>query len=235
MKRIIDKLIFIILTVIIFVWLIVFCCDLSEKLLLPSDYLFYESSPLFSSLLAPLLIVPLLFVSYCIVYYLKKKILSVKDDYLHFVWFLKALGKWKIAIVLCWLIITYAAFTSFTYVTNDKIVVIKPWDINGQEYTYSDVKGVETGFGNKKFSFYEYEKEGNFYYKITVDGETVVFHMTSVNPSIERYEDTYLELEEFDEALMKYMIPKKASSDGYDKCNFDKRYVDRFLRIIASK
>lgn len=232
MKRIIDKLIFIILTVIIFVWLIVFCSNLCEKLLLSPDYLFYESTPLFSLLLAPLLIVPSLFLSYCIVYYLKMKIFSIKDDYLHIVWFLKVLGKWNIAIVFCWFIITYAAFTSFTYVTNDKIVVIKPWDLQGQEYTYLDVEGIETGFGNKKFSFYEHEEEGNFYYKISVGGETIVFHMTSVNPSVERYEDTYLELEEFDEALMKHMIPKEASSEGYDKCNFDKRYVDRFLRII---
>ena len=174
-------------------------------------------------------------VFYCIVYYLKMKIFSIKDDYLHIVWFLKVLGKWNIAIVFCWFIITYAAFTSFTYVTNDKIVVIKPWDLQGQEYTYLDVEGIETGFGNKKFSFYEHEEEGNFYYKISVGGETIVFHMTSVNPSVERYEDTYLELEEFDEALMKHMIPKEASSEGYDKCNFDKRYVDRFLRIIESK
>ena len=235
MKKIIDKLILIFLIVIIFVILLVICDFFIEKTLLPRDYLFYEHTPLFSLLLAPLLVVPSFFSAYGIIYYFKKKITAVDDDFFHIIWFVKSLGKWKIVIMLVWLIITYAGFTSFTYVTEDKIILIKPWDLQGQEYTYSDVESSETGFGTKKRAFVDYKEEGNFYYKITVGGQEVVFHHPSVNLNFERYEDTYLDLEEFDQALMGYNIPKIASSKGYDKCDFDKRYVDRFLRIIDSK
>ena len=63
----------------------------------------------------------------------------------------------------------------------------------------------------------------------------MVFHVPSVNSDIERYEDSYLELEELDIALQKYNIPKESSPEGYENCDFDQVYVDRFLRIIISE
>lgn len=235
MKKIIDTIAWIFLTVVIFVLLIMLCSLFVENLLLPLDYLFYENNPFCSSLLAPLLIIPSLIFSYYIVYSLKIKITSVKDDFFHIVWLGRKLAKWNIAIILAWIILIYVSFTGLTYVTNDKIVVVSPLNLNGQEYSYSDVEKIVTGFGDKKFSLVEYNKEGNFHYIVTVKGQKVVFHMPSVNPAITRYEDTYLELEEFDHALMKYTISKESDSVGYDKCDLDKRYVDRFIRIVESR
>jgi hypothetical protein len=235
MKKIIEIIILIILTVILSVFAMVQCGKLAEKLLLPSDFLFYESTSFIFDLFICSLAVLALIISYSIIYYFKKKITSKEDDYLHIIWLVKSLGKWKIAILFMWVLITYVGFTTFAYVTDDKIVIVEPWNLKGTEYSYSDVKSIETGFGDKKITFNEYEKEGSFYYKITVDGETIVFHQPSVNPDIERLQDTYIELEEFDLALMKYNIPKKSSAYGYKKCDFDKRYVDRFLRIIESE
>ena len=110
--------------------------------------------------------------------------------------------------------------------------MVQPWDPQGQEYSYSDVESIETGFGNKRFSLFDYEDEGSFYYKITVGGNEVIFHTPTTNSSIERFEDTYLELEEFDIALTQHGIPKKSSLARYDKCDFDEKYVERFIRII---
>ena len=234
MKKTIAKVALIFFRVVIFVMLIMLFSVLVENVLLPSDYLFYEGGPIWSSLLVPLLGVPSLIVFYYIAFYLKKKIISTEDDFLHIIWFGKALGKWKIAIIVVWIIALYVSVTSLTYVTNDRIVIVTPLNLKGQAYSYSDVKQIETGFGNKKFTLREYEKEGSFYYKIILDGKEVVFHTPSVNLNIERYEDTYLELEEFDQALSKHNISKESSSEGYDKCGFDQRYVDRFLRIIES-
>ncbi len=235
MKRVINYFAWIILTIVIFVVLIMLCSIFTEKFLLPSDYLFYEHTPLRSSLLAPLLIIPSLVVSYYIVYCLKKIITSVKDDFHHIVWMGKKLKKWNIAIIAAWLIALYVCMTGFTYVTNDKIVVVSALKLKGQEYSYSDVEKIETGFGDKKFSIFEYKKAGSFYYIVTFNDQKAVFHMPSVNPNIVRYEDTYLELEEFDRALGKYSITKESDSEGFEKCDFDKRYVDRFLRIIDSE
>lgn len=232
MKKLIEIISFIFLFVITFVLLIMFCDMIIEKVLLPQDWLFYEFGPISSLLIVPLLAVPVVLLSSHCVYFIKKKITSEAADLFGFVGFWKALGKWKAAFVLVYIVAVYFSFTNFTCVTNEKIVVVRPWDLNGREYVYSDVEKIETGFGNKRFSLLEHENEGDFYYKITLDGKESVFHTPTVNPDIERYDDTYLELEEFDSALRKFGIPKKSSIEGYEKCDFDKIYVDRFLRII---
>ena len=142
------------------------------------------------------------------------------------------MGKWKIGILVLWLVAIYATSTSLTCVTEDKIVAFSPLSPNGQVYSFSDVEKIEAGFGDKLFSLSEYKTKGSFYYKVYIDGDEHVFHAPTVNPDIERYEDTYLELEELDKKLTELGIPKKSSSKGYENCDFDKEFVDRFLRII---
>ena len=232
MKKIIDKISFVLLTGVIFTLSVVLYGFCVEAVLLPTNFLLYENSPFVSMILAPLLVIPSVFISYYIVYFFKKKMNS-ENDFLHIIWFSKKLGKWKIAIAAVWLIALHVCTTSLTYVTNDRIVVLTPLNLKGRAYSYSKVEKIETGFGNQKFSFFEYEKEGNFYYKIYLDGQETVFHTSSVNSSIDRYQDTYLELEEFDQALGKLNIPKESSAAGADQCRLDKEYIHRFLRIIG--
>jgi hypothetical protein len=141
--------------------------------------------------------------------------------------------KIKAIIILLGLCVVYCFSFSLTYVTDDSIVVVSPFDPRGESYTYYDVEKVEAGFSDKFFAIYDYEQQGSFYYKITLDGKERIFHLPSVNEDIERYEDTYLELEEFDRALVKCGVEKTSSSKGYEKCDFDKEYVDRFLRITG--
>ena len=101
---------------------------------------------------------------------------------------------------------------------------------------YSDVKSIKTGFGNKNISIAEYKKKGQFFYQVEINGKTITFHAPSTNEKIKRYEEhTYLELEEFDQALVELGIPKEADKEGWEYCDFDKEYVDRFLRIIMLK
>ncbi len=232
MKKVIAVIATLILTIVCFVGLVVLCGLFVEKALLPSDYLFYENTPLASYLLAPLLAIPSFVISYLIVYFLNKKITSAKDDFLHYAGIAKAFGKWNLVIIAVWVIATYLSLTSLTCVTKNKIIVVSPFNLKGQIYNYSDVEQINTGFGNKKIALYEYKSEGSFYYKISLDGKEYVFHIPTVNPDIDRYNDTYLELEEFDRALCELNIPKKSNRKGYEKCDFDQEYVDRFLRII---
>ena len=103
-------------------------------------------------------------------------------------------------------------------------------------YEYSEIESISTGFGDKNFAIAEYKRKGNFFYQITLDGRIITFHVPNVNEDIERYqEDSYLLLEEFDQALRKLKIPKKASEKGYENCELDQEFVDRFLRIINTK
>lgn len=96
------------------------------------------------------------------------------------------------------------------------------------------MSGIYTAFGQKRFTFLEYEKKGNFYYQIELDGKKKVFYTPSVNEDIEKYADeTYLELEDFDRKLVSLGIPKQSSEKGWEACDLDQEYVERFRRIIA--
>lgn len=145
------------------------------------------------------------------------------------------LGKWRIIAIVVWLVGMYCCMTSVTFVTEKNIVCYSPIHPAGVEYIYSDVDEVVTGFGDKALTLKEYKKKGNFFYQIQLDGKKVVFHTPSVNDEIRRYvDDTYLELEDLDQNLVQLGISKSGSSEGYEKCDLDKQYVDRFLRIIEA-
>ena len=106
----------------------------------------------------------------------------------------------------------------------------------GTTYEYSQIEEINTGFGNENFAIAEYKKKGNFFYQIKLDGKTITFHCPSVNEEIERYqEDSYLELEEFDQKLVNLGVPKRADESGYENCDLDEIFVERFLRIIRLK
>lgn len=95
---------------------------------------------------------------------------------------------------------------------------------------------IVAGFGHSVVALRESRKKGQFSYRIDLDGKTVTFSVPNVNETIGRYTyDTYLELEEFDQALVKLGIPKVSSEEGWEDCDLDQRYVDRFFRIIPNQ
>jgi len=126
--------------------------------------------------------------------------------------------------------------TSVTFVTPDTITSRTLLNPMGTTYKHEEIEKIETGFGANDGGFFapEYQKLGNFYYKVYVGGREIVFHVPSTNSDIERYtEDTYLELEEFDQKLVTLGIPKEGNPAGSGLCDYDDYYVDRFLRIIG--
>lgn len=146
------------------------------------------------------------------------------------------LGKWRPAVVVFWFVAMYLCLTSVTFVTEDKIICHSPLHPSGVVYDYWQIEEINTGFGNKSVALAEYKKKGSFFYQIRLDDKTITFHCPSVNEDIKRYqEDSYLELEEFDQKLVSLAIPKKADETGYENCDFDKQFVERFLRIIRLK
>jgi len=192
-----------------------------NTLMAPDGWLFYElqSPGIFVSLLP---LVAILFFTYIINGFLQQERLPIKRTVVGFLILLAG---------------TYMCFTNITFVTEDSIVCCSPSNPQGKTYRYQDITQVEAKFGSgiRTLALNEYEKKGNFQYAITLDGEKYIFSLPSVNPEIKYYqEDTYLELEEFDAALMALGIPKKSSDDGSEYCDFDGRYRDRFLRIIHS-
>ena len=141
-----------------------------------------------------------------------------------------------IAFVIAVVFYILYSLTSIAYVTPDAVTSRTLLNPMGTTYQLSQVEQVESGLSANDGGFFtpEYKELGSFYYKVYVDGREIVFHSTIPNNDIQRYmEDSYLELEEFDQNLVSLGIPKDGDPAGSGLCEFDQYYVDRFLRIIG--
>lgn len=151
-----------------------------------------------------------------------------KDIFPFWTWLKK---RWFVSVPL-WLFVLYVSLINVNYVTDTQIIMCSTFCPRGKYYDYQDVDEVEAVFGQKNFSLH-HDTKGKFYYKLTIDDNTIIFSQPTANENIERYnEDTYLELEEFDQALVKLKIPKGSSEVGYEYVDMNPIYVDRFRRIV---
>lgn len=204
---------------------------LPEILFAPKSWLFYEIAPAASYVMIFLIVIPLMAALAALTDYLIKKKQSEKSDLsLLFSLFLK----YKIPALVLWLFLFYCCISNITFVTEDQIIYHSPLHPAGIAYHYNEVSKVKAAFGGKNISFLEYERKGNFSYKIYLGKRKVVFTTPTDYRDIKRYEEhTYLELEEFDQALMKCGIPKEGDAAYAGDCDLDEEYVERFCRIIA--
>lgn len=136
--------------------------------------------------------------------------------------------KHKIIFTLVSVIALYFAVTDVTYVTKNKIIYHSWNHPIGVTYSYSDVEEINTGYkgGTDK---------GDFYYKVNLGDRWINFDLTVPNPEIERYNETYTEIDEFDEALMKNNPKKVSSHENEEYATLDKKYIELFGRVIDRK
>ena len=209
---------------------------LIPELMVPKNYLFLEQGPVTGVILIWLVMIPAILLCSLLILKISKKSTEEMEDVNDILLIWNLLKKWRLLVIFAWLIALYCCITNFTAVTPDKIICYSPLQPVGVAYEYSDVEALKTGFGNKNFSIAEYKKKGNFFYQIELDNQTITFHAPGINEDIQRYaEHTYLELEEFDQALVGLGIPKESDKEGWENCDFDQEYVERFLRIIEFK
>ncbi len=216
-----------IISIISFIFLWVLLNTLIEQFLAPKDYLFFEISLIPSKLM--IFAIVILLITFIGMILKKFKINKIEDlDIYIEIW-----QKCKWILIILFIIVTYCFVTSVTFVTEDKIIYRDPFHPFGLSYNYDEVAKIETGFGQKNFSFIDYERKGEFYYRIYVDNKKITFSVPSTNEKIEKYNnDTYLELEEFDKKLMKNNIQKIGDDKYANACDLDKEYCERFKRII---
>ena len=210
---------------------------LVQKLLVSEDFLFYSYSSVAETGMIIIVIVTLFLLGGLLISKLSKdgKERMEKTNGWVAVW--NSAGKWKPIVLIVWLVLFYCCVTSFTVVTEDAIICHSPLQPMGVEYSYSDVEKITAGVGQKTASFIDYERKGNFYYIVEMDGKEIVFTTgASSNSEVERYnEHTYLWFEELDQKLVELGIPKESDSTGYEMIEMDKEYVERFYRILENK
>ncbi|GAA0182171.1 hypothetical protein SH2C18_45970 [Clostridium sediminicola] len=192
----------------------------------PDEYLLYMFKPPYSYLVFFFQIEMMMFIIYT--FYKNNK-------YSEFKWVSNIFNyiKKKILIVIgINLFIFYMCITGVTVVTQDKIVDYSFYKPAGMIYSYDDILKIETGFKGKTSGVFRRNRNaGDFYYVTNFkDGTKVDFYQAS-SP----YEDTYLELEIFDDLITKSDVEKISSADNSQYCNLDQRYIDRFLRIISNR
>ena len=208
----------------------------TEFLFVPEDYLFYELHPVAVKILLGLVFVPIMLVILLLHSKMVGKTQKEMDNTSDILFIWNAVKRFRPIVIAIWLVAIYCCITSVNVVTEDKIICHTPLEPMGVTYRYEDVEKITTGFGKNNFSFVEYKKKGNFFYQLEMDGRTLWFHQPYCNSEIERYEeDTYLELEEFDQKLMTLEIAKEGDLSGSQNCTLDPYYVERFCRIIRNK
>ena len=225
-----------ILSIVLGLGTLILIVTLISELLLPKGYLFMEQGPVTGVLLIWLIMIPVILFCILVIRIISKRSARELEDANDILFIWNHLGKWRPIVISVWLIGIYCCVTNFTAVTSDQIICYSPTHPLGIAYNYSDVTSIKAGFGDKHFAIADYKKKGSFFYQIQIKNKTITFHTPSTNDKIKRYEEhTYLELEEFDQALVDLKIPKSADKKGWKNCDFDKEYVDRFLRIIELK
>lgn len=140
---------------------------------------------------------------------------------------IKFIRKYRKYFIVVVIVALYVAITNITYVTEDEIIYHSWRYPKGNIYSYSDVKEINTGY---KGGFLN--QKGEFYYKVNFGDRWICFDTTTPNEKIEKYADTYAELNEFDAALMKYKPKKISSHKNEEYCDLDKKYIKLFGTII---
>lgn len=231
--RILGKLLLVIFLAAAGVVFLVGMIALSERLFLPEDYYFYQLHPLAEAAVIYLTVIPVVTFFGVIHGRARRRRDELLEEMYDLFFFWRRIGKARLILIVLWITCLYCCFTSATVVTGDKIICHTPLHPAGIVYDYGDVEQVFAGFGQKRFAVFEYQKKGTFSYQIVLDGKRKVFSTPSVNGNIARYsEETYLELEDFDQRLRRLGIPKTASEKGIEDCDLDPEYVERFRRII---
>ncbi|KEI80308.1 hypothetical protein EXM30_02340 [Clostridium botulinum] len=135
------------------------------------------------------------------------------------------------SIIILNIALFYICVTSITVVTKNQIKDYNFYNIRGTTYSYNDISKVQVAFKGKRFKIFK-SHAGDFYYIINLkDGKKINLYQAN-----SLFEDTYLELEIFDKLIMNTSkVQKESSKENYEFCDFDKRYVDRFLRIVENR
>ncbi|CDI49271.1 MerR family transcriptional regulator [Clostridium tetani] len=220
-----SMLLSILIVVVLSLTIFVGITKLQKVIFVPRDYLMFMFKPPYSYIF-------LLFEVEILVVFISKLYKKIKN--VEWKWaseLFSFVRKNIVATVILNIILLYVCVTGITVVTKNKIIDYNFYNPTGTTYSYNDICKVQTGFKGKLFNIFK-GHAGDFYYIVSFkDGNKINFYQAN-----SAFEDSYLELEIFDELIMGTgKAQKSLSSNNYQFCHFDQRYVDRFLKIIENR
>lgn len=141
--------------------------------------------------------------------------------------------KHRKGILVANLLLFYICIFNCDVVYQDRIEVRRWYAPISQTYTLEDIDYVETGFYQKQL--FTQRSQGEFYYRVVMkEGREIDLSQPTPNKEKKYEEHTYLEIEEFDDVLMKLGIPKKQDETYYEYNDLDQEFKERFLRIVRN-
>ena len=136
--------------------------------------------------------------------------------------------KHYIKVVLANWVAFYLCITGISVITDNGIKDYSFYNVNGTQYSFDDVKYIDTGFqGERAFL----TRKGDFYYVLALENGMKI----NLDECSAESNDTYSEIEKIDKKLMDMGIQKFSSDKYIEKCDLDKDIVDQFKRIIENK
>ena len=193
---------------------------LQRKLLIGGDsWMFYEPMPYAEKLLIIPLVVLLMELVMAVTYKLTGAGYAESANS-----FVRFIGKHKLPVAILCVILLYVGFTGISVASEDSVTVFSAINPGGRTYELELVSSVDTGFN----------KRGDFYYNINVDGKTLKFSAPTANyekyPEYEK--ETYKEFADFDAKLMAAGAVKNADTASLENAYYDESCM-KYLREVV--
>jgi hypothetical protein len=143
-------------------------------------------------------------------------------------------SKTIILISMIIILLTYYIVTSVSVFYNNKLIYHSFFIPQGKQYSYSDIKEIDTGFYRSNIPLIK--QKGDFYYNILLKDETKINVSNSGSVSTKNDKDVYLAIRELDQIFVKTdakkIVDKEYFSIGIK--NLDKLYVNRIRDILIN-
>lgn len=137
---------------------------------------------------------------------------------------------------LVFAIAVYIFINTITVVYPDRINVKSPLNPNGVNYQYTNVDKVEAYFHPNAVNFFSDRSKGDFIYTIHIGNKSQDFIQPTPNPETQDYDMApYINLRDFDKALMEAGAVKESSPEFADRNSLERKYVEIFMEIINNR
>lgn len=149
---------------------------------------------------------------------------------------IKRYKKWIYAIFAIFnIVILYTILFNVSVITNAKIIDYSFFSPQGREYSYNDVKIINTGvYGKKQYIPFSSHSKGDFYYIIELNDGTKI-DLTEMGGSKDD-EDPRFIIEKLDAQFVDMGIEKISSTEYFEYAteHLDKIYTDKILNILKN-
>ena len=133
------------------------------------------------------------------------------------------------------IVLMYTVLFNVTVITNNKIIDHTFLSPQGKEYSYSDIKKIDTGVYGKKMYLPFTHSRGEWFYIVELnDGNKI--DLTKLGGTKIEDDDERFIIEKLDRQFVNMNIPKVSSMDNFEYCakDLNKIYSDKIRSILLN-